>query len=218
MTWLGRLYIWATHRLYDELAWAYDMVSWLVSLGRWSRWRLSVLDQLPEGRILELGFGTGELFSEMAKRDLEPVGLDASIAMHRIAQQKLARYRLDVPRVRGVAEALPFADECFDSIVCTFPAAYIVDPATLSEANRVLRRPNSATGRVGGRLVVVGLRITVALPLWQKAMRFLFGADWDEVSERFTRLARDAGLQVAVLERGNGRVRVPAIVAERTLG
>ena len=214
MTWLGRLYVWATHRLYDELAWAYDMVSWLVSLGRWSGWRMSALDHLAGRRVLELGFGTGELLVGMAKRGLEPVGLDASIAMHRIAGQKLARQSLDVPRVRGVAEALPFRDGCFDSIVCTFPAQYIVHPATLNEANRVLRHPNPATGEGGGCLVVVGLRITVDLRLWQRAMRFLFGGGGEEILACFTRVARAAGLEVSVLEQVEGRVRVPVIVAE----
>lgn len=30
----ARLYLWAADRLYDELAWAYDPVGGLVSLGR----------------------------------------------------------------------------------------------------------------------------------------------------------------------------------------
>ena len=30
-----RSYIWLTERLYHELAWTYDPVSWLVSLGQW---------------------------------------------------------------------------------------------------------------------------------------------------------------------------------------
>ena len=218
MTWLGRLYVWATYRLYDELAWAYDVVSWLVSLGRWASWRLSALDHLAGRRVLELGFGTGELLLEMSQRDLEPVGLDASPPMHKITRQKLDRHKVAVPRVCGVAQALPFPDECFDSIVSTFPAAYILHPATLHEACRVLRRPDPATGEGGGRLIIVGLRITVDLPLWQRAMHFLFGAGGEEAVERFTRLACDAGLQVAVVEEGDGRVRVPAIVAERTNG
>ena len=33
LNWIGRLYLWACHRLYNEFAWAYDWVSWLVSLG-----------------------------------------------------------------------------------------------------------------------------------------------------------------------------------------
>jgi ubiquinone/menaquinone biosynthesis C-methylase UbiE len=216
VTWLGRLYIWATHRLYNEFAWAYDLVSWVVSLGRWSGWRLSVLDQIAGPRVLEIGFGTGELLSEMAMRGLEPVGLDLSPAMHRIAAGKLARRGLDVPRVRGIAQAMPFPDWVFDAIVCTFPAGYILDAATLYEAARVLKPPDSDTGRGGGRLVVVGLTVAVDSAAWRSAMQFLFGVEDEATLERFARLARAAGLQVKVLEQEGGRFRVPVIVAERT--
>jgi ubiquinone/menaquinone biosynthesis C-methylase UbiE len=217
MTWLGELYIWATHRLYDELAWAYDLVSWLVSLGRWSSWRLSALDQSTGQRVLELGFGTGELLCEMARRGLDPVGLDASPAMHRVTAKKLARRRLDVLRVDGRAQILPFPDDSFDSVVSTFPAGYILDAATLKETARVLRCPDPSTGKPGGRLVVVGLVVSVDVPLWRRVMQFLFGVQGGSVLERFANLARDAGLHVDVLEQGPGRVRVPVVVAERLL-
>jgi ubiquinone/menaquinone biosynthesis C-methylase UbiE len=65
MTWFARLYLWATHRLYDEFAWAYDLASWLVSLGRWSGWRRRALDHVVGQRVLEVGFGTGGLLLEL---------------------------------------------------------------------------------------------------------------------------------------------------------
>jgi len=215
MTWVGRLYIWATYRLYNEFAWAYDFVSWLVSLGRWSGWRLSTLDQITGQRVLEVGFGTGELLSEMAVRGLDPVGLDASPAMHRVTARKLARRALDVPRVSGVVQAMPFPAESFDSIVCSFPAGYILELATLCEAARVLSPPDPAIGKGGGRLVVVGMVVAIDVPAWRRVMQFLFGVQGGAVLERFTGLAQAAGLQVHILEQGNGRIRVPVVVAER---
>ena len=217
MTWLGRLYIWATHRLYDELVWAYDVVSWCVSLGHWSDWRRAALDHIKGRRILELGFGTGELLSEMAKHGLEPVGLDASVAMHRVTARKVARIGLEIPRVRGVSQAIPFPDESFDSVVCTFPAEYILHPATLHEVARVLRGPDALSETGGGRLVVIGLTVEVDLPLWQRAMEFLFGGQARSAIERFGCLADAAGLRVDVQEAGKGRVRVPVVIAQRTL-
>ncbi|HRI55605.1 MAG TPA: hypothetical protein PK170_00745 [Anaerolineae bacterium] len=41
---LGRLYFWATHRLYNEFAWSYDLAAWLVSARRWDRWRRMALE------------------------------------------------------------------------------------------------------------------------------------------------------------------------------
>ena len=215
MTWLGRLYIWATYRLYYEFAWAYDLASWIVSLGRWSGWRLSALDYVAGPHVLEIGFGTGELLLEMGARGLTPVGLDLSPAMHRITARKLSRRVLGVPLVRGITQAMPFPEATFDAIVSTFPAGYILDPATLYEAARVLSPPDVAAGRGGGRLVVVGLTVAVDLPTWRSAMRFLFGGEGEAALDRFTALAQAAGLQVAVLKREGGRFRVPVIVAER---
>ena len=215
MTWIGKLYVWATYRLYDELAWAYDPVSWLVSLGRWSRWRLLALDQVSGNRVLEMGFGTGELLLEMSGRGLDPVGLDVSPAMQRVTARKLARRGLEVPRLRGLTQAMPFPDECFDSVVSTFPAGYILDPRTLHEAVRILCRPDPSTGKAGGRLVVVGLEVSIEVPAWRKVMRMLFGMQDRTVLAQFTDLATAAGLHVHVLEQGSDRVRVPVVIAER---
>lgn len=215
MTWFGKLYLWATLRLYNELAWAYDPASWLVSLGRWSEWRLSALNQVTGQRILEIGFGTGELLSEMATRGLDPVGLDASTAMHGVAARKLARRGLAVMSAHGLAQAIPFPDESFDSVVSTFPADYILDPPTLEEIARVLRRPDRSAGQAGGRLVVAGLVVTVNAPAWKRFRQLLFGAQNGQVLRRFTGLAQAAGLRVTILEQGSGRVRVPVVIAER---
>ena len=215
MTWFSKLYLWATLRLYNELAWAYDPASWLVSLGRWSEWRLSALNQVTGTQILEIGFGTGELLSEMAVRGIDPVGLDASIAMHRVAARKLARRGLDVARALGRSQTIPFPDDSFDSVVSTFPADYILDPATLEEVARVLRRPDSSVGQAGGRFVVAGLVVTVNPSVWKRFLRLLFGAQDGQVLRRFTSLAQAAGLRVTVLEQGSGRVQVPVVIAER---
>jgi ubiquinone/menaquinone biosynthesis C-methylase UbiE len=217
MTWLGRLYVWATHRLYDELAWAYDVVSWCVSLGHWSGWRRAALDHVRGQRVLELGFGTGELLLKMAEHGLKPVGLDASVAMHRVTARKMARTGLEIPRVRGVTQRIPFANESFDTVLCTFPAEYILHPATLHEVARVLGCPDPASGEGGGRLVIVGLTVEVDLPLWQRSMEFLFGGQDTSALERFECLAHAAGLRMNVLEMDGGRVRVPVVIAERTL-
>lgn len=215
MTWLARLYIWATHRLYHELAWAYDLVSWLVSLGHWSGWRRKALDYVVGQRVLEVGFGTGELLVEMAGRDLAAIGLDSSLAMHRVATRKLSRQHVNVPRLQGLVQAMPFADGQFDSILCTFPARYILEAQTLVEIARLLRPCNPLTGEGGGRLVVVGMVVWMDNRLWCRTTQLLFGVGGETVVDRFQRLAEAAGLQVSVADQEGPGLRVPVVLAER---
>lgn len=52
--------------LYHELAWSYDLVSWLASRGLWRHWQQAALAYLPaEGRFLEVGFGPGHFLLDL---------------------------------------------------------------------------------------------------------------------------------------------------------
>lgn len=133
--------------LYHEMAWSYDLVAWLVSLGQWRAWGQTALPHVVGERILELGHGPGHLLTNLAERGFHPVGLDPSPQMGRLARRRLRRAGLALSLVRGQAQALPLPTHAFDSVVATFPTLYIVDPATLAEVARVLRP--------GGRLVIV---------------------------------------------------------------
>jgi ubiquinone/menaquinone biosynthesis C-methylase UbiE len=215
MTWLARLYIWATYRLYHEFAWAYDLAAWIVSLGRWSGWRLRALDHVTGDRVLEMGFGTGALLVEMAQRGLRAVGLEVSPEMQRTAGRKLAHHSLSVPRVRALTQAMPFAAGTFDSIISTFPAAYILDPTTLAEVARLLRGPGPQQGIAAGRLIVVGMVVAFESRPVQRAQSLLFGTPEEHVVERFERIAAEVGLRLQVVEQEGARVRVPVIIAEK---
>lgn len=210
--WTARLYIWATHRLYSEFAWAYDAVSWLVSLGHWAHWRRTALDYVVGQRILEIGFGTGELLIEMARRGLNGCGIDLSPAMHRITARKMRRRGVQAPRVRALVQRAPFADGSFDTIVATFPAEYIAHPATLREAARLLR---SDTGTTGGRLVIVGMISNLNSPFLRWAARFVLGIPVERVLAGFERAAAAAGLHVAVTIPDGTGWRMPVVVAEK---
>lgn len=197
--WRARLYLWATRRLYHELAWAYDAAAWLVSLGRWSIWRRQVLAHVRGPRVLELGPGTGHLLAEMAGRGWQVVGLEPSLQMQRVMGRTLARRGARVARLRGRAEALPFADGAFDTIVSTFPAQYILSADTFREAARVLCP--------GGRLVIGGLYVEVDRGLARVAARLLYGG----VGARRPRSARGAGRATRPVDvrRGARRRRSP---------
>jgi ubiquinone/menaquinone biosynthesis C-methylase UbiE len=139
------------------MAWSYDVVAWLVSLGSWGAWRRTALPYLVGDRVLELGHGPGHLLGEMHQRGFNPIGLDRSPQMGRQARRRLERIQFDgqTPLVRALAEHLPFRDSSFDCVVATFPTEYIVDPNTLSEISRILGRDDPFERGHPGRLVVV---------------------------------------------------------------
>jgi ubiquinone/menaquinone biosynthesis C-methylase UbiE len=141
--------------LYNEFAWAYDLVAGMVSFGQWTAWGRTAISHLRGERVLELAHGPGHLLVAMARRGVLPVGLDLSSRMGRLARRRLGRVELNVPLVQARAQALPFRDGCMDSVVATFPTEFIVDAATLREVARVLPGHEPAEGRAGGRLVVV---------------------------------------------------------------
>ena len=212
---VARGYGWLTERLYNELAWAYDPVSWIGSLGQAAAVRKWALDYLAGSRVLEVGFGTGELLLEMARRDLQVVGLDCSPAMHHQAGLKLRRHGLRVPLVRGVAQQMPFAVNAFDSIVATFPAGYIFDRATWLEAARLLKVPSPLTGGCPGRFIVVGLCASSAGRRLPSVSRFLFGLPLEEMLAHFELSAPEIGLDLQVQMRRHAGLEIPIMVAEK---
>jgi len=161
--------------LYHQFAFAYDLIAAIVSVGRWQDWITSVLPFMQGTRLLEIGFGPGHLQCLLLDRNLISVGIDESPQMARQAQRSLKRVSFpdglstrsalqphqsgyaQINLARGLAQHLPFRDAAFDTVVATFPAEYIFDPDTLTEAYRVL----TATGRfvVLPGAVIVGRRI-----------------------------------------------------------
>lgn len=120
--------------LYQELAWVYDVVSWVVSLGEWRRWQRAALPYVQGERVLELGHGPGHMLRALQTAVSFPVGLDMSPQMGRLAQKRTVA----VPLVRGQAQALPFATGSFDTVLATFPTEYIIAPETVTAVARVL--------------------------------------------------------------------------------
>lgn len=207
------LYLWACERLYAELAWSYDWVSWLVSLGAWSQWRATALNYIHGTTILEIGFGTGTLLTTMAQQGYTVVGLEYSPAMHRQAAAKLQRQGLCVPRVQAPSQQMPFATGNFDTIISTFPSHYIVDPATLAECKRLLCPPSPDSP--SGRLVIV-MGVTNVHTLWGVVLRFIFPQKATIAEHEDPLLARfaDAGLSARYVKVPQGKAIVNLIIAE----
>ena len=123
---------------YTTLAWSYDLVAAIVSVGQWNDWVRSVLDPFPAEPMLEIAHGPGHLLLEINRRGGYAFGVDASRQMGRMASRRLKQAGQDSRLVQAHAQALPFADETFATLLSTFPTEFLLDPASLLEARRTL--------------------------------------------------------------------------------
>lgn len=190
--WFIRIYLWLAGLLYHQFAWAYDAVAWLVSWGHWSTWRLDALGYLPDGEILEVGFGTGALLIELAKNGRHVVGLEASPQMHQVTVRKIHRENLSVKRVQGCTQSLPFPEGSFDAIVATFPAEYIAEKVSLAEFYRVLK-PD-------GRVVIVGINIQFTSSFKSWVSNWILGSKDQSLIQYLAQKAARVGFNVQIAE------------------
>lgn len=191
------------------MAWTYDWVAAIVSLGMWHSWVQSVVPYLDGSRILELGHGPGHLQAELLKKGNLIIGLDASRQMSQLAARRLWKKKYSPSLVRGFAQALPFADNSFQKIVSTFPSEYIVDPLTLAEINRVLEP--------GGQAIILALAWITGNKLLERAAGSLFhitgqAPEWED---RFLDPVKKAGFQAHVDWIDLKSSRLVIIVAEK---
>jgi ubiquinone/menaquinone biosynthesis C-methylase UbiE len=134
----------------------YDLLIWLLTLGRERRFRERLLAPArlrPGERVLDVGCGTGSL-AIAAKRQAGPAGdvhgIDASPSMVARARHKARRAAVDVTFSIGVAESLPYPNSQFDVVLSTVMLHHLgraARPIALAEMGRVLKP--------GGRLLAV---------------------------------------------------------------
>ncbi len=114
------------------------------------------------GRVLEIGLGNGHNLPLYPASVTEVVGVDPSPLSPRLIRKQAARVSFPVTVEVGSAEALPLADQSFDTVAMTWTLCTIPDPArALAEMHRVLRP--------GGRLCFVehGLSPDPGVARWQ---------------------------------------------------
>jgi ubiquinone/menaquinone biosynthesis C-methylase UbiE len=119
---------------------------------------------LAQGRVLEVGLGTGLNFPFYEPTKIRSiVGIEPSKSMHTLALKRSKTAGLEVELMALSAEKLPVPDHSFDSVVSTFTLCTIADPvAALKEIYRCLVP--------GGRFVFVehGLAPDASVVRWQK--------------------------------------------------
>jgi len=109
---------------YDRFARWYDWLEGIPNLLGLSRLRRTLLRR-ASGKVLEVAVGTGKNLSYYP-RDCRIIAVDLSKAMLNIARRRAAKLSVQVSFLVADAEALPFPDNSFDTVVsslstCTFP-------------------------------------------------------------------------------------------------
>ena len=96
-----------------------------------------IVELKPGEIILDVGCGTGNHLLFIRGKGIKTIGIDISLPMLRLAQNKLGQ-----PNVlcMGKAEALPFKEKSFDSVSLITTLEFVEDPLkALREAVRVSR-------------------------------------------------------------------------------
>ncbi|MGB8326855.1 MAG: bifunctional demethylmenaquinone methyltransferase/2-methoxy-6-polyprenyl-1,4-benzoquinol methylase UbiE [Steroidobacteraceae bacterium] len=149
--------------VFDSVADNYDLMNDLMSAGVhriWKRFTLSLANLRPGQRALDVAGGTGDLAAGLAKQ----VGERGLVVLTDINDAMLQRGRdrlINQGQVANVAfavanaEALPFADACFDCVTIGFGLRNVTDKARALASMRRVLRP-------GGQLLVLEFSQPVA--------------------------------------------------------
>ncbi len=153
-----------TRARYDRIAPIYDALEWMMEF-RFRPWRRNLWrDVLSQGRILEIGVGTGKNIP-FYPASASITAVDISERMLERAKQKAAHAGRKVDLGVADAQSLPFADKVFDTVVTTFVFCSVPDPVKgLQEARRVLKP--------GGRIVMLE-HVLSERPTLRRLMKWL---------------------------------------------
>jgi ubiquinone/menaquinone biosynthesis C-methylase UbiE len=117
----------------------YDPFVWVAELVGMRRGRRALLAQ-ASGRVLEIGAGTGLNLAHYPEQLEQLVLVEPEAAMRQRLTRRIRRAGRQAAVVDAAAEALPFADGSFDTVVCTLVLCTVSAPdRALDEIRRVLR-------------------------------------------------------------------------------
>ena len=108
----------------------YDLINTVLTLGFDKSWRDKAVSNLIGNTVLDLGSGTGAAFDQLL--NYETIAIDPD--------KKMLELNTFENKVLGSAEDLPFDDNSFDNVFCSFVWRNVSDTnKALQEVYRVLR-------------------------------------------------------------------------------
>ena len=146
--------------LYDRVIWPH-LMHWTLARSDVTEHREWIVP-MAEGRVLEVGVGSGLNLPLYGSAVSEVVGIEPHETLCRMAERRRDGARVPVTLVAGSAEELPLENASFDAAVMTWALCSIPDGCrALNEIRRVLRP--------GGQLLYIehGRSPDAGVALWQ---------------------------------------------------
>lgn len=109
----------AIKKRYDRLAPYFDGLEAMMEGLFFKKWRERLWAKVDGHHILEVGVGTGKNFDYYPK-DAKITAIDFSEAMLKQAAHKKDRKNINVELELMDVQSLPFADNSFDTVICSF--------------------------------------------------------------------------------------------------
>lgn len=135
-------------QMFNRISRRYDLLNRILSLGQDVHWRNRLKDLLParsDLQVLDIASGTADVLITLAQDNpnfSRGVGVDLSVGMLQIGQQKLVKAGLDnkVMLQEADAQKLPFMENAFDVVTISFGIRNIPDlRLALLEMHRVAK-------------------------------------------------------------------------------
>ena len=132
--------------MFNEISKFYDIMNFIMTLGADKLWRKKIvkkLDNIKNGKILDIATGTGDLAIEIKKKYSNKIyGIDISEKMIEIANKKIRKLGFkNIKLFVGDSQKMPFQNNFFDAVTISFGVRNFENlNKCLLEIKRVLKK------------------------------------------------------------------------------